>query len=169
MTIEITKQQVAQILDCDVRTVTTYQNQQIDPLPMLSKGKRGTQNIYDAVAIHRWDLRRQSQKESKEDEANELLPLDFEKWRKTKADADAQEMKNLITKREQAPVVLLEFAISNFSEQAKSLFESIPLKVKKKLPHLRASEIEMVKREIVKIQNAATKIRIDWTKLEDIH
>ena len=98
-----------------------------------------------------------------------MVPLDYERWRKTKAEADSQEMKNLITQKNQAPVEMIYFAITNFAEQAKSIFESIPLKVKKKLPHLKSTEIEIIKREIVKIQNAATKITIDWSRLDELN
>lgn len=97
-----------------------------------------------------------------------MEPLDYERWRKTKAEATAQEMKNQVTRRELAPVKLLEFSIAKFAEQASSILESIPLKVKKRLPRLKASEVELVKREIVKVQNAASRIQIDWDQLEDI-
>jgi len=84
------------------------------------------------------------------------------------AQAVAQEMKNQVSQRQLAPLQLLEFAIAKWSEQAKSLLISIPLKVKKRLPKLKASEIEIIKREIVKVQNAISRIQLDWDELSDI-
>ena len=99
---------------------------------------------------------------------NGMEPLDYERWRKTKAEATSLEMKNQMTRREIAPVELLELAIAVFAEQACSVFESIPIKVKRRMPHLKASEIDIIKREIIKIQNAASKIQIDWTQLKGL-
>lgn len=84
------------------------------------------------------------------------------------AQAVAQEMKNQILQHKLAPLDLLELSISKWSEQAASLLNSIPLKVKKRVPKLKASEIEIIKREIVKVQNAISRVQIDWDELPDV-
>jgi len=56
--IEFTKQQVADFLECDIRTITRYQVQEDNPLPVYSKGARGIASVYDAIAVHKWDIQR---------------------------------------------------------------------------------------------------------------
>ncbi len=81
--------------------------------------------------------------------------------------ANGQEMKNQVLRKELAPLLLMELAISKWSDQAKSLLGATPLKVKKLLPKMKASEIEIIKREIIKVQNAISKIQLDWEGLPD--
>ncbi|MDX2440319.1 MAG: terminase small subunit [Desulfobacterales bacterium] len=167
MTIEITKKQVSEILVCDIRTVTTYQNQATNPLPISRKGKRGTSNIYDARAVHEWDLQRKISAYLSKNELNEDTDIEHERFRLTKAQADSQEMKNQVLRQELAPLILIEIAIRKWSEQARSMLDATPLKVKKLLPKMKATEIEIIRREIIKIQNAISKIRLDWSELPD--
>ena len=96
----------------------------------------------------------------------EFIDKDFEYARKLRADADAQEMKNAVTRRELAPVDLLEWALASIAEQINSILDSIPLKLKKRVPHLKAAELEIAKREIIKAQNAASKSQLPWDQLE---
>lgn len=96
----------------------------------------------------------------------ELIDREFEQARKTRAEADAQEMKNAVTRRELAPVELLEWALASIAEQVNSILDSIPLKLKKRVPHLKASELAIAKREIIKAQNAASKSQLPWDQLE---
>ncbi len=59
-----------------------------------------------------------------------------------------------------APIALLEFALGEMCEQVKSILESIPLKVKNRCPELRAQAIEIIRTEIIKAQNAASRATI---------
>lgn len=81
--------------------------------------------------------------------------------------ANAQEMKNKVLAREYAPVSVISAVITNLAQQIVSITDSIPIKIKKRLPHLKASDIEIVKREIVKTRNAASKVRISWDDIPD--
>ena len=100
------------------------------------------------------------------DDEKEFIDKDYEYARKLRADADAQEMKNAVTRRQLAPVELLEWALANIAEQVNSVLDSIPIKLKKRVPHLKASELEVAKREIIKAQNAASKSQLPWDQLE---
>ncbi|MET4696958.1 terminase small subunit [Endozoicomonas lisbonensis] len=99
-------------------------------------------------------------------EEQEYIDKEYEQARKIRAEADAQEMKNAVTRREQAPVSLLEWALANIAEQVSSVLDSIPLKLKQRVPHLKASELEIVRREITKCQNAASKSQLPWDQLD---
>lgn len=100
------------------------------------------------------------------DDERERIDTEYERGRKLKAEADAQEMKNAITRREQAPTPLLEWALAKMAEQVSGVLASIPMKIKKRLPHMKTSEVEIIHREIVKCQNAASKSQLPWDQLD---
>ncbi|MCU7836514.1 MAG: terminase small subunit [gamma proteobacterium symbiont of Taylorina sp.] len=81
------------------------------------------------------------------------------------AQADAQEMKNKVDAKTYAPVVVIESVIGNLASKIVSLTDSIPIKIKSRLPHLKSKEIDIVKREVIKIRNEASKIEINWDEI----
>ncbi|KAA9133466.1 terminase small subunit [Marinihelvus fidelis] len=87
----LTKPQVAAMLGVDVRSVTTYQADKRDPLPVANEPKRGIPNKYDPRAVFNWALRRRLGEINDDDD--QQLDLDFERARKTRAEADLQELK----------------------------------------------------------------------------
>lgn len=87
--------------------------------------------------------------------------LDYEKLLLTREQRVGQELKNAQTRRELAPVQVIDWALSKVGGQIAAVLESIPLKLKKLCPRLSASEIEAVKREVVKAQNAAARVTVD--------
>src|SRR5690606_6443110 len=91
-----------------------------------------------------------------------------QRTRLTKAQADAQEMKNEVTRREQAPVRLLALALENLSTRVVAVLQAIPSTVKTRIPHLTATEINQISREIIKAQNAASKLDLSWDQLEGL-
>ncbi len=123
MPIEITRQQVAEFLDCDVRSVTTYQNQEQDPLPVLQRGKRGTANVYDAVAIHKWALRKEIGLDG-----GKAYDLELERSRLTHHQANKTELEEKVLKGDLIPAdeVLSRWEKMVSSFRAKML--SIPTK-----------------------------------------
>ena len=54
----VSKSQVAAMFGVDARTVTTWQQDRVDPLPVAVQGKRGQAHKYDLCAIHAWGVRR---------------------------------------------------------------------------------------------------------------
>lgn len=101
---------------------------------------------------------------------NPVDPEDYEaqRTRLTKEQADQLEMKNAVTRREQAPVSLLEMALAEISERINAILDAIPSKVKKRLPALTSTEMNHIVREIVKAQNAASKAELPWDRLQGI-
>lgn len=92
--------------------------------------------------------------------------LEFQRFRKTKAEADKIELANEVTRKAQGPVDLIEWGLANISEQVASVLDAIPAKIKKRVPHLKASEITIIENEITKCRNAASKVSIPWDQLE---
>lgn len=72
-----------------------------------------------------------------------------------------QELKNAQTRREVAPVQVIEWTLSKVGAQISANLEAIPSKLKKLHPSLPARAIEDVKREIVKAQNVAARVTVD--------
>lgn len=103
-----------------------------------------------------------------DDESDNLegANYDREKTRLTKEQADAQALKNKIARRESAPILLITTAISRASAQAGAILGSVKLNVKRALPHLKAAELEVIEREIVKAQNAICSAEVDFSDLD---
>lgn len=78
-----------------------------------------------------------------------------------------QELKNAATRRETAPVALIDWTLSKIGGQIAAILESVPLKVKRLLPRLTATEVEHIRREIVKAQNLAARVTVDLDEYYD--
>ncbi len=107
--------------------------------------------------------------EEQKDNPDELVTpeeLEYQRYRKTKAEADKLELANAITRREQGPVALLEWALASLSEQVASVLDAIPGRIKKRVPHLKANEIAIIEHEITKCRNAGAKTKLPWDQLE---
>lgn len=89
-----------------------------------------------------------------------------ERLRLTRVQADSIELKNEIARGEVAPIELLTYTLSNASTQIAAILGSVPLNIKRQIPRLTATEIETIKREIVKAQNAAAHIEINFDDFE---
>lgn len=84
-----------------------------------------------------------------------------EKLRLTKAQAEGQEIKNAQLREELAPVDIIEWVIGKTGAQISAILDALPSQIKKRCPKLTASGIELIRREIVKAQNAAAHANID--------
>lgn len=80
--------------------------------------------------------------------------LTAERTRLTKEQADAQEMKNAVTRGELAPVVVLEETLEGAAARVAAVFEAIPGKIRRRLPDLPMAAVRIVTDEI----GAARKI-----------
>lgn len=77
------------------------------------------------------------------------------------ADTRLKEIKRKQLEKELAPINLLEWTIGNAASQIAAILETIPGKLKRRAPRLSANELDIIKREIVKAQNIASKITVD--------
>lgn len=75
--------------------------------------------------------------------------------------AETQRLKNEQTRRETARVDLLTFALARASAQIIATLDALPGQIKRSLPSLTASEIEIARREVAKCCNAVAETEID--------
>ena len=57
------------------------------------------------------------------------------------------------------PVDTLRDVMANVAAQIGAIMDAIPVKLKREAPHLTATDIEIVKREIAAAMNAASRVR----------
>jgi Phage DNA packaging protein Nu1. len=55
----------------------------------------------------------------------------------------------------------LEWALSSICSQIGAALETLPAKLKRRLPQLNAADIELIRKEIAKARNAAAAVRLD--------
>lgn len=101
------------------------------------------------------------------DAAFDPVEADRERMLLTREQRIGQGLKNAQLRRELAPVSVIDWALSKVGGQIAAILESVPLKVKRLLPRLTATEIEHIKREVVKAQNAAARVTVDLDEYYD--
>lgn len=79
-----------------------------------------------------------------------------QKLRLTKAQADAQEHKNEISRQHSVPTDFATYALSRISSEASGVLDSVPLNLKRKHPELTTVQFENIKRAIAKASTAVT-------------
>ncbi len=153
------KNDVAYMLGVDVRMVTNYQNQADDPLPIMTKGRRGEANEYDPQEVMRWRLRMHLKEMSVVTSRDGLrLNERAERARLFMEQADAVALRNAQARKELAPISLISEVLNNVAMQVIAILETIPGMMKKRLPFLKAAEIELIKREISKAEKVMAAI-----------
>lgn len=93
-----------------------------------------------------------------DDEEKEELPIDYEKYRLVKAQADAQEHKNEINKQIVVPVDFATFALVSVANEASGILDSLPLNILRKHPELSTLQQENIKRELAKAMNSLSRL-----------
>jgi phage terminase Nu1 subunit (DNA packaging protein) len=141
-------------------TVSRRQRDETDPLPMLNGGKgRGNKAQYDPATFGKW-LKRQWTNQSDE------LDLDRERALNLQADTAIKRLKEQQLLGELAPITALEWALSSVCNQIGATLETLPAKLKRRLPQLTAADLEIIRKEIAKARNAAAAVHLD---LGDAH
>lgn len=95
---------------------------------------------------------------------NDSLDLTRERARLAREQADATAIKNAQARNELAPISLLTVVLGKVCTRIAAILETIPGNVKRRVPRLTASEVELIKREIVKAQNIAARVEIDLSE-----
>ena len=83
-----------------------------------------------------------------------------EKARLDRLRADKVEHELDIAKGLTGSISILTDVLSNIAEQINSILGSLPLRLKKRSPKLNARDIESVRKEIVKLQNEISEVRL---------
>ena len=94
--------------------------------------------------------------------------LQQERLRLTAAQAEGQELKNEVTKRNLVPVEFATFALSKLAAEVASILDTLPLTIKRKHPDLEPRQMDTLQRELAKARNTAATLddRLD-TLLDD--
>lgn len=160
----VSKKVVAHMLGVDERSVTTAQNRSDDPLPIEIKApRRGQANWYCPRAVLDWKVRQVLAKLDVGDDGK-VLSFEAERARLTKEQADEKSRHNRIADKEFFHRDLLEAVLASVCAQMSSVLASLPLKIKRRVPSLKASHITMIKAEIAKCQNAMSDAAIEGAR-----
>ena len=155
------KKTLSEVFGISETTLTKYQKQ---GLPFIRGRSKGNSNTYDTEAVFRWLVEKE---QSGRLEGGSEIDTEYERGRLARAQADAKELDNAERRKELAPVELLEWTLSKACAQISAVLETIPLQVKRRVPKLGASDIEIIKKEIVKCQNIAAESVIDFDEFEE--
>ena len=156
----IDRGEAAYLFDVDEKSITAWQKRKIDPLPAQRASRRGYPNQYDPKILMQWRLRQEIAKYAGED-GTELLDLEQERARLAREQRVSQEMKNAQLRRETSPIEVIAWTLSKVGSQISAILDTIPGKVKRRVPKLSSAEVEIIKREIVKAQNIAAKVVVN--------
>ncbi|EEZ8960902.1 terminase small subunit [Escherichia coli] len=163
---KVNKKKLAEIFECDVRTITGWQSQ---GLRVLSGGGKGIEAMFNTAEAIEWYAQREkdieNEKLRKELEdlcaaaESDLQPdtIAYERYRLTKAQADAQELKNA---REEGLVLeteLFTFILQRVAQEISGILVRVPLTLQRKYPDISPSHLDVVKTEIAKASNVAAK------------
>jgi len=154
----VTVSQLAQFIGCSDRKIQMMAK--AGHLPKVGRGKYPFLRAVQAYIV--WQEAQIAQK----NQYSETSP-DIDEARRKNLDADTRlkELKEQQIRRETAPISVIESALGHVGARIAAILESIPAKVKRRLPKLTASEVEVIKREIIKAQNAAADadtLLADW-------
>ncbi len=94
------------------------------------------------------------------------LDLATERAALARAQREKVEMQNAVTRRELAPVALLEQVLSKVGRQIAGILEAIPVQLKRR-SDLSADDLDFITREIVKARNQAAGITLADLSDED--
>ncbi|EFB4480304.1 hypothetical protein C0P19_004789, partial [Escherichia coli] len=118
---EVNKKQLADIFGASIRTIQNWQEQ---GMPVLRGGGKGNEVLYDSAAVIKWYAERDAEIENEKlrREVEELLQasetdlqpgtIEYERHRLTRAQADAQELKNARDSAEVVETAFCTFVLS---------------------------------------------------------
>ena len=143
------------------KSLSAFQKWRVDPIAKISPNVFYT--VSDVLANR---LENQKSRLQKRDSA-ELVQAEREaKLKLTEAQVEGQELKNSQLRKELAPVAVIEWTLGKVGSQIAAILDALPLQLKKRNPKLTASNIELITREIVKTQNIAAQVTVDYDEYQ---
>ncbi len=142
---EVNKKQLADIFGASIRTIQNWQEQ---GMPVLRGGGKGNEVLYDSAAVIKWYAERDAEieneklrrevEELRQASETDLQPgtIEYERHRLTRAQADAQELKNARDSAEVVETAFCTFVLSRIAGEIASIFDGIPLSVQRRFPEL---------------------------------
>ncbi|KJL63509.1 DNA-packaging protein [Enterobacter hormaechei subsp. hoffmannii] len=121
--------------------------------------KRGREVFFDVRSVVDNRLENQSRKlQPSPGEDDESVNIDYERWRLTRANADAQELANEKKRREVVETAFCTFVLSRIAAEISSILDGIPLSMQRRFPELENRHIEFLKGDVVKAMNKAAAL-----------
>lgn len=164
---EVNKKRLSDIFGVSVRTIQNWQDQ---GMPVVRGGGKGNEVLYDSAAAIEWysarDAEIENEKLRKEVEdlriasESDLQPgtIEYERHRLTRAQADAQELKNAKDTAEVVETAFCTFVLSRIAGEIASILDGIPLSVQRRFPELEYRHIDFLKKDIIKAMNKAAAL-----------
>ncbi|BDH46400.1 protein convertase [Salmonella enterica subsp. enterica serovar Choleraesuis] len=164
---EVNKKQLADIFGVTVRTIQNWQEQ---GMPVARGGGKGNEVLYETSAVIGWyaerDAALENEKLRKEVEElrivseSELQPgtIEYERHRLTRAQADAQELKNAKDSAEAVETAFCTFVLSKVAGEIAGILDGIPLSVQRRFPELENRHIDYLKTDVIKAMNKAAAL-----------
>ncbi len=156
---EVNKKHLSEIFGVSVRTIQNWQDQ---GMPVARGGGKGNEVLYESSAAIEWysarDAAIENEKLRKEVEdfrlasESDLQPgtIDYERHRLTRAQADAQELKNAKDSAEVVETAFCTFVLSRMAGEVASILDGVPLSVQRRFPELENRHIDFLKRTSLK-------------------
>ena len=167
----ITRKQALRALGVGPTAIRVWETDLDDP---IIRYKKGREVYYEIQELFKWYHRKLVKAEGsagrpigsiageeQPEQPKQKKGINEEKTRLTSAQAEAVELKNKVSRRELAPIQLLEDALADLGAQISSILSSIPSRLRKKYSWLKASQLDEIEAEIIKAQNAASECRLD--------
>ena len=133
-------------------------------------GGKGNEVLYDSAAVIRWYAERDAEieneklrrevEELRQASETDLQPgtIEYERHRLTRAQADAQELKNARDSAEVVETAFCTFVLSRIAGEIASILDGIPLSVQRRFPELENRHVDFLKRDIIKAMNKAAAL-----------
>ncbi len=84
--------------------------------------------------------------------------IEYERHRLTRAQADAQELKNARDSAEVVETAFCTFVLSRIAGEIASILDGLPLSVQRRFPELENRHVDFLKRDIIKAMNKAAAL-----------
>lgn len=135
-------------------SVQAYDKWGVQPIARV-----GRSVYYTVQSVVQNRLENEASKRQPEPDPTDLgSGYDYERYRLTKAQADAQEHKNEIAQQQAVPVEFATYALAKISAEACGILDSAPLDLKRKHPEFSTVQIENIKRSIAKSSSAIARL-----------
>lgn len=143
-------------------SISGFRKWQVEPA-----GKNGRQVFYRFSDVLKNRLTNLESRLTKSASTGEISRAErVAKLRLIEAQAEGQEIRNAQLRRELAPVAVIEWTLGKVGSQIAAILDSIPMQLKKRNSKLTASNIELIKREIIKTQNIAAQVQVDYDEYD---
>ncbi|HEI8778691.1 terminase small subunit [Enterobacter kobei] len=121
--------------------------------------KKGREVFFDVRSVVENRIEHQSRKlQPSPDEDDDGVNIEYERWRLTRANADAAELANEKKRREVVETAFCTFVLSRVAAEISSILDGIPLSMQRRFPELENRHIEFLKGDVIKAMNKAAAL-----------